>query len=199
MEPESSLPYSKVSATVPILSQLHPVPMTKDCEILPLETPKPQCGVGYHTSKATMWCEISYFQNHNVVWDILPKPQCGVGYHTSKTTTWCRLSYFLNHNVIPNPTPFHSWLHFIPKTTEIVFFHTDTNSAAIYTVLKKRTTSIFRQPTEDTSHIFLQHTAPQTTCYSNPQYYFSSPEVKYFKIYVTTLWMVHSGKTEWQV
>jgi hypothetical protein len=85
--------------------------------------------------------------------------ECGVRYHTSKTT----MSY-------QTPSPFHSGHPFNPKSTEIVSFHTDTKSSGTDIVLSKHTTHIFRQPTEDTSSIFLWHTAPQTTCYSNLDY-----------------------------
>jgi hypothetical protein len=82
-------------------------------------------------------------------------------------TMWCGISYLQNYNALPNPTPFHSWHHFNPKTTEIVSFHTKTKSSGTNTVLNKHTTSIFKQPTEDTCSIFLWHACPQTKCYSN--------------------------------
>jgi len=45
--------------------------------------------------------------------------------------------------------------YFNPQSNEIVPFHTGTKSSSMAPVLKKHTTSIFRQPPEDASSIFL--------------------------------------------
>jgi len=55
--------------------------------------------------------------------------------------------------------PSISWPHFKPKRIEIVPFHTDTKSSCMDTVLKKHTTSIFRQPPEEAGSKFLWNTA----------------------------------------
>ena len=86
---------------------------------------------------------------------------CVMGHHIPKTT-------------IPyqTPPPSISRPHFKPKCIEIVSFHTDTISSGKDTVLKKHSTSIFRQSREDASSIFLWNTTAQTICYPH---YVSSP------------------------
>ena len=65
----------------------------------------------------------------------------------------------------PHP-PSILWHHINLKSIEIVSFHRDTKSSGMDTVLNKHTTSIFRQPPEDASSIFLWNNAPHTTCYA---------------------------------
>ena len=60
-----------------------------------------------------------------------------------------------------------SWYHFNPKRTKIVYFHTDTKSSGMDTVLNWHTTPTFRQPPEDKSSTWLWNFAPQTKCYFN--------------------------------
>jgi hypothetical protein len=69
---------------------------------------------------------------------------------------WYGISYSQNYYSIPNPIlPSISLSHFNPQSNEIVSFHTNTKSSGMAPVLKKHTTSIFRQPPEDASSIFL--------------------------------------------
>ena len=92
----------------------------------------------------------------NVVWDIvLPK---------------------LLFHMKPRPLAI-SWSHFDPKSIEIVPFHTDIKSSSTDNFLKKHTTSIFREPHEDTSSIFLWNTATHTRGNPNlrPHYVSSLP------------------------
>lgn len=74
------------------------------------------------------------------------------------------LSKLLFHTKPHHPSI--SW-PFSSKSIQILSFHTDTKSYGVDTVLKKRTTSIFRQPPKDTSSISLWNTASQTTCNPN--------------------------------
>ena len=90
-----------------------------------------------------------------------------------KTTTkfyfcrmWCGISYFQNLYSIPNPIPLHDTIS-IRKALKIVYFHTDTKSSGMDTVLNRHTTPTFRQPPEDTSSTFLWNFAHQNKCYFN--------------------------------
>ena len=60
----------------------------------------------------------------------------------------------------PHPTSI-SWHHFNPKGTENVSFPTDTKPSGMDTVPNKQTTSISRQPPEDTSSTFPQTLLPR--------------------------------------
>jgi hypothetical protein len=74
--------------------------------------------------------------------------ECGMGYHIPKTTIPYR-----THTL---PPQFHD-LIFNPKSTKTVSFHSDTKYHNLVQILFsfKHTTSIFRQPPEDASSIFL--------------------------------------------
>jgi hypothetical protein len=92
-----------------------------------------------------MWSGISYWHTSHI---ILPK--------------------LLFHNKPHPPSISH---HFNLKSTKIVYFHTDTQSSGMDNILNIHTASIFRQPPEDASSIFLRNTAPQSTCYFNPDHF----------------------------
>jgi len=75
---------------------------------------------------------------------------------------WHGISYFQNYYSIPNPIPppFHDTIS-IQKGTENVSFPTDTKPSGMDTVPNKQTTSISRQPPEDTSSTFPQTLLPR--------------------------------------
>ena len=72
-------------------------------------------------------------------------------------------SLFLSKTSIPYQPrlPSISLHHINPNSIQIVSFHTDTKSSGVDTLLNRHTTSIFRQPPEDTSSKFLRNTLQQ--------------------------------------
>jgi len=51
-------------------------------------------------------------------------------------------------------------IEFQSENTKILYFQIYTKTSGMDTVLNNHTTSIFRQPSEDTSSLFLRNTAP---------------------------------------
>ena len=72
--------------------------------------------------------------------------ECGMGYHTPKTT--------IPYQTSSPPPPFH-YLISIHKAMKLCLSTQTPKSSGMAPVLKKHTTSIFRQPPEDASSIFL--------------------------------------------
>jgi len=77
------------------------------------------------------------------------------------------ISYFQNYNYIPNPFPLYFMTSFqTVKYWNCVLPQTPNHLVCILFWINI-TTSIFRQPPEETSSIFFWNTATQNKCYSN--------------------------------